>query len=589
MLYLKLNIQRFANGTIDLGTSGALAGRIVWSSTSNGSVANTSGVIGDLQIRRTDGYTTTGTFSYYFAVGNKNVNLNWYGSISSSWVSISNLNDPAVAHNSNGVGSCYIHGKVNGPSGTTLAGKTVEAGQSVTLDVIPRYASSNQSLNSKTETTITMNWSSDSIVDYIWYSTDDGTTWKGIDVADGTGGSYTISKPSNSTNNLAHNTTYNIVTRVRRKDSQLTTNSSKLSVTTYNYPYVVNISKNDLLMGENQVLTIYNPLNRECNVYMKQNDTNGTLLYTTTTSGTSVEFIPDKETLYESVLSNEVGNAVYYAEYTDKLVTTLNGTYTCISPKLTSNRWERPTSTGTTIRKSELRGTFYQGIIGNEENLLSIKYRYKQTEDEEFSDYIEICNNISESNDDVTIQNNQFNVVKSITINNMDYKQKCIIEIVVSDNYVTRTFSYEVKKGKPVWWTTEEYFGANQILASKILKSDGSEFGSGVTLYENSSGTKGTITLNETSSNFNAIEVMYGCEGYYYSTGKIYTPNGKKISTPVNFVQDAYDYVNVFTSNWTISGTSISFKKAANKYLTGTVSTYGENAYVRIYKVVGYR
>jgi hypothetical protein len=108
-------------------------------------------------------------------------------------------------------------------------------------------------------------------------------------------------------------------------------------------------------------------------------------------------------------------------------------------------------------------------------------------------------------------------------------------------------------------------------------------------LYENSSGSTGTITLKETSANFKAIEVMYGCEGYYYSTGKIYTPNGKKISTPVNFVQDAYDYVNVFTSNWTISGTSISFTKAANKYLTGTVSSYGANAYVRIYKVVGYK
>ena len=41
-----MNIQLFANGVVSLGTSGKLQGRIVWSSTSNGSSANTSRVEG---------------------------------------------------------------------------------------------------------------------------------------------------------------------------------------------------------------------------------------------------------------------------------------------------------------------------------------------------------------------------------------------------------------------------------------------------------------------------------------------------------------------------------------------------------------
>ena len=124
---------------------------------------------------------------------------------------------------------------------------------------IPRYATSVQSLNSKTETTISMKWSSDSTVDYIWYSKDNGSNWTGIDVTDGTSGSYTIS-------GLSANTTYNIKTRVRRKDSQLTTDSSSLSITTYDYPYCTDSP--NFTIGNYFTLSFYNPLGRSIKIYL---------------------------------------------------------------------------------------------------------------------------------------------------------------------------------------------------------------------------------------------------------------------------------------------------------------------------------
>lgn len=136
---LKLNIQKFASGILSLGVSGALEGRIVWNSTSNGSSANTSNVFGDLQIRRTNSATTTGTFTYGFRVNNKVVHTSWYGSISSNWVSISTLSD-VVAHYNDGIGYCYLEAYVNGPSGTSLSGLTVTAKDSVLLDKIARFA-----------------------------------------------------------------------------------------------------------------------------------------------------------------------------------------------------------------------------------------------------------------------------------------------------------------------------------------------------------------------------------------------------------------------------------------------------------------
>ena len=88
------------------------------------------------------------------------------------------------------------------------------------------YPTSTQSLSSKTDKTITMKWASDQTIDYIWYSTNNGSTWHGVDVTNGKSGTYTIKS-------LSASTTYKIKTRVRAKDSKLTKDSSALSVKTY--------------------------------------------------------------------------------------------------------------------------------------------------------------------------------------------------------------------------------------------------------------------------------------------------------------------------------------------------------------------
>lgn len=133
-----------------------------------------------------------------------------------------------------------------------------------TLTNIPRYATSVQSLNSKTETSIKMNWSSDSTIDYLWYSDDNGGSWKGVNVTDGKSGTYTIS-------GLIADTEYKIKTRVRRKDSQLTTDSAVLSVRTHDYPHCT--SAPNFILGDNVRLSFYNPLGRTFTYYIIGNGT----------------------------------------------------------------------------------------------------------------------------------------------------------------------------------------------------------------------------------------------------------------------------------------------------------------------------
>lgn len=128
------------------------------------------------------------------------------------------------------------------------------------MESIPRYPTSNQSLSSKTETTINMNWNSDSVCDYVWYSKDNGYTWIEVGAVNASSGSYNIS-------GLDSNTTYNIRTRLRRKDSQLTKDSDNLSITTYDWPKI-NYTP-DFIIGNSLKIGIYNPLNRSVQVYIK--------------------------------------------------------------------------------------------------------------------------------------------------------------------------------------------------------------------------------------------------------------------------------------------------------------------------------
>lgn len=155
---MKLNIQRFASGTIDLGTDGPLTGQIVWSSSSNGSAANSSNVTATLQIRRNDGYTTTGTFSGGLNINGDNRGWSWYGSLSSGLVSVASFTI-TVGHDSDGQKVIWIGGSCAGPSGTSMSGRQISNSAPVRLDTIPRYATTNSVSGSNIEEPFKVNYS----------------------------------------------------------------------------------------------------------------------------------------------------------------------------------------------------------------------------------------------------------------------------------------------------------------------------------------------------------------------------------------------------------------------------------------------
>lgn len=335
-----------ASGSFQLTRTGSTSSYITftckWSSKSNGSSANSSTVTVNI-IASKSSQSTANTYGTYTASATVNGTKQSVGNTSftlSPGSSITLLTKSyTVPHNDNGTKSTTISATVGG---NVMYGN---GAATVTLDTIPRYATINQSLNDKTETSIIMNWSSDSTIDYIWYSINNGSNWSGINISDGTSGSYTI-------NGLTANTTYNIKTRVRRKDSQLTTDSAALSVATYAYPYCN--STPNLTIGNKLTLGFYNPLKRNITVNILGAD--NSQISNDTTAGTSITGYNGTVVVnrfYASIPNAKSGTYKVKVTYGNQIDTRTGGTYTinqneCI-PSIGAASYADTNSTCTTL------------------------------------------------------------------------------------------------------------------------------------------------------------------------------------------------------------------------------------------------
>ncbi len=261
-----------ASGTINLSSNNSkLAGRIVWSSSSNGSSANSSNVSATLYARRTDGYITKGTWSGAMEIAGTVQSFSKSStSIGSDWIALVSITNKVVVHSNDGSGTAWISGYVNAPSGTALAGASASVATAVTLDKIPRYASISHVLNSVGLNQIKIKWTTDSNCDLVQYSLNDGG-WINT-----SGNPYTIS-------GLSPNTSYRVKTRVRRTDSGLYSQTGDLSIATKDIGRITGVSSFE--HGSSTNVSITNPSGASLSLIMKIGNTQ--IFSRTISAGTS--------------------------------------------------------------------------------------------------------------------------------------------------------------------------------------------------------------------------------------------------------------------------------------------------------------
>lgn len=177
-----------------------------------------------------------------------------------------------------------------------------------------------QSLNNKTETSITMNWRADVVCSSLQYSTDNGTNWTTISITEGKSGSYTISS-------LSANTTYQVKTKLKQKGGNWLVATDALSVKTYSWPYAIDMP--DFYIGNSITLGLYNPLKRLVQITIIGDDmsliTDGIFTGdTTVTYNTSLR----SDEFYASIPNSMDGQYKILCTYGAHTIDKNGGTYT---------------------------------------------------------------------------------------------------------------------------------------------------------------------------------------------------------------------------------------------------------------------
>lgn len=172
---------------------------------------------------------------------------------------------------------------------------------SFSLTKIPRYANfTKHRVVSSDENSITVEWDADSECDAVWYSLGDQYNSDGNWIP-ASWPKYTITGLPEAYNTV-------IRTRIKRKDSQLTTDSIGLSASTYYYPHCT--SAPNFTIGDNLTLDFYNPLGRNITVtgYAL---TDGSEIFLGSTTGTRLIGFNDSKHVnnqYESIPNSPEGS-----------------------------------------------------------------------------------------------------------------------------------------------------------------------------------------------------------------------------------------------------------------------------------------
>ncbi len=208
-----------------------------------------------------------------------------------------------IAHNNDGTKSINYSFSVNDGSGQSYTCGNASASGTLTLTKIPRYTTVYNSLRSKTINTLDINWSTTNAIDWVQYSLNGGGWTDIYGNPDGAyrNGHYQIT-------GLNPNTNYTIKTRCKRTDSQLWSESSAITITTYDIAKLISVP--NVNIGSSHTITWNNPSGASTSLKLCKTD-NSTIIDYGAVTGTSKSITPTASTIYALTPNSNTYKARY--------------------------------------------------------------------------------------------------------------------------------------------------------------------------------------------------------------------------------------------------------------------------------------
>lgn len=111
----------------------------------------------------------------------------------------------------------------------------------------------------------------------------------------------------------------------------------------------------------------------------------------------------------------------------------------------------------------------------------------------------------------------------------------------------------------------------------------------GYALYDNSNGSNGTITLEDSAANYDYLEIFYRTNDNVYNSIKVYSPNGKRVNLMAHWINLNTSRLYLKTKIISISGKSITNVNYSEIVLGPEETWFNEDNYIYITQVVGYK
>lgn len=232
---------------------------------------------------------------------------------------------------------------------------------------------------------------------------------------------------------------------------------------------------------------------------------------------------------------------------------------------------ERPTADGK--YNFTVRGNYYNSSFGAQNNTLTVKYRWKNSNYAEFSNWLDFS--------EVLTEINTYKAVKEIA--GLEYQKTYYFQAQAYDLLTSAESSVVAIKSKPVFDWSKEDFAFNVPVTI-----NGVPVYTETVLYTGSSGN--TITLNDRADNYTYLEIYFtdnnGNGGGYI---KVFEPQGKQVHLQL-IETNSYGSFYIRHTNYLIDGANITpmSGKYGYSYYNGTAwSNGGNDNYLRITRVVG--